>query len=76
MEAQVKQIMSDILDLDTAAVGATTTQENTANWDSMSHLNLVIALEQEFGVSFTPEEMEQLVSFGHILQILASKLRQ
>jgi acyl carrier protein len=76
MEAQVKQIMSDILDLDTAAVGATTTQENTANWDSMSHLNLVIALEQEFGVSFTPEEMEQLVSFRHILQILASKLRQ
>jgi acyl carrier protein len=76
MELQVKQIMSDILDVDAATVDAATSQDNTPNWDSMSQINLVIALEQEFGVSFTPGEMERLVSFPDILRILGDKLRQ
>lgn len=31
-------------------------------WDSLQHLNLVLALEQEFRIQFTPEEVEQLLS--------------
>jgi acyl carrier protein len=74
MELQIKQIMSDVLDVEATRVDASTNQENTPNWDSMSQINLVIALEQEFGVSFTPTEIVNLVSFPEILRIVQGKV--
>lgn len=76
MELQIKQIMSDVLDVESTRVDASTNQENTPNWDSMSQINLVIALEQEFGVSFTPSEIGSLVSFPEILRLVKDKLRE
>ncbi len=76
MELQIKQIMSDVLDVDATRVDALTSQENTPNWDSMGQINLVIALEQEFGVCFTAVEIVELVSFPEILRMLRDKLSQ
>ena len=40
----------------------------------MHHLNLVLALEQEFGVQFSPEEIEQLLSVELIVALVAEKM--
>jgi len=45
----------------------------TRNWDSLTQLNLVLALEDEFGVSFTDEETADMISLPLILEILAGK---
>jgi acyl carrier protein len=44
-------------------------------WDSLQHLNIVLALEQEFGLQFTPEEMEELLSVQLITDLVSEKLR-
>jgi acyl carrier protein len=43
------------------------------NWDSLQHLNLVLAVEQEFNVQFSPEEIEQLLSVELVAALLEEK---
>jgi acyl carrier protein len=74
MEEQVKQVMADILDLDPNSIDESTSQDNTTTWDSLSQINLLVALEQEFGITFDPAEAESMFSFTDILDILDRKL--
>ena len=47
--------------------------ETIPTWDSLQHLNLVLALEEEFRIQFTPEEVEQLLSVEVTAAILEEK---
>jgi acyl carrier protein len=47
--------------------------ETVPTWDSLQHLNLVLALEQEFRIQFTPEEVEQLLSVEVAAAVLEEK---
>lgn len=48
--------------------------DTVESWDSINHLNLVMALEQEFGVEFDPEDIEQLLSVPLTIEMLEKKL--
>ena len=75
MEDQVKNVMADILNLDPNSIDESTAQDGTASWDSLSHINLIVALEQEFQVSFDISEIESMLSFSDILDTLGKKLQ-
>ena len=68
--------MADILDLDPESIDESTTQDNTPSWDSVSQINLLVALEQEFGVTFDASEAESMFSYLDILEILDRKTMQ
>jgi len=46
--------------------------ENMTTWDSLTHLNLVLALEQEFGRRFTPEQIDRMNCVSTIVEILSA----
>jgi acyl carrier protein len=75
IEEQVKQILADILDLDPNSIDGSTEKDHIASWDSLNHINLVVALEQEFRVSFDLNEIEGMLSFQDIVEILERKVR-
>lgn len=50
-------------------------QKNCDAWDSLRHLNLIIELEDEFNISFEPEEIAQLKSIVLIEQLISQKLK-
>jgi len=75
IEEQVKQILGDIFDLDPSSIDGATEKNRTANWDSLNHINMVVALEQEFNVSFDLSEIEAMVSFQDIVEIVERKLQ-
>ena len=74
MEEQVRRILADVLDLDPHSIEYATAMDNTASWDSLNQVNLVTALEQEFGVAFDIGEIEAMLSFADIIEILEKKL--
>jgi acyl carrier protein len=74
MEERLKVLVAEILNLDSDSVDGSTTRDNTETWDSLSHINLITALEQEFGVSFDVGEIEAMSSFEDVLQVLGAKL--
>ncbi|MBF0178491.1 MAG: acyl carrier protein [Magnetococcales bacterium] len=74
MEEQIKRLMADILDLEPQAIDDATAMESVASWDSFNHLNLCLALEQEFGITLTVAEMEGMTSYYDICQAIREKL--
>ena len=75
MEERLKEVIGDVLDLDPGSIDASTTKDTTDSWDSLNHINLVVALEQEFQVSFDVAEIESMQTFTDILDTLEKKIR-
>jgi acyl carrier protein len=70
---QVRTAAADVLQVSPEKITASTTPEQMENWDSVQHLNLVLALETQFGIEFEPEEIEQMKSIGKIAALVEAK---
>jgi acyl carrier protein len=73
---RVRAIVGDVLNLPVAQITAESSPKNIEAWDSVQQLNLILALEQEFGVVFDPEEYEEMTSVDRILTVVETKLRE
>lgn len=71
---RTRAITADIFGVPVEQVSPQSSPDTIETWDSINHLNLVLALEQEFGIQFTPEEIEQLLSVELIVALLAEKV--
>jgi acyl carrier protein len=74
MLEQVRRIVADVFQVSLETVQPASSPDMIESWDSLHHLEMVLALEQEFGMQFTPEEIEQLLSVELIVSLLAEKL--
>ena len=57
-KASIIEIFNDILDLDEGCVTQDSTPEDIDNWDSMSNVNIIVALEEEFRIKFKLEDIQ------------------
>lgn len=71
--AQVREIASDLFNIPAAQLGPAASPETIPDWDSVQHLNFVLALEQRFEVQFAPEDIEAMRSLGDIAAIVARR---
>ena len=76
MLERLREIAADILQLPADQISSESSPENVSSWDSVRHLDLVLALEQEFGLQFEPEEIDQMNDIRRISSILARKLNK
>ena len=51
-------------------------KQPTDKWDSFTHLDIIVELENTFGISFTPQEMGAIKSYQDIIDIVSKKLSQ
>lgn len=70
---RVRRVVSEIFHLPVEMVTHQLSAEMVESWDSLGLLNLVLSLEQEFGMHFSPEETERLISVGAIIDLLESR---
>jgi len=68
--SRVREIACDILQ---AEVTADSSPETIESWDSVHHLNLVLALEEEYGFEFSPEEMDQAKTVGSLARLVSAR---
>lgn len=67
MKKKIQEIMSEIFEIDLSKINDLTSQKNTTEWDSLSHLNLIVEIEESFDISFTPEQIGSMTSLEKIL---------
>lgn len=72
---QVQAIASDIFGVPAGKITADSSPETIENWDSMQHLNLVLAIEEKFGVQLAPEDIEQMKTVGLAATLVEKKLQ-
>jgi acyl carrier protein len=70
---QVQKLAADLFDISLTDISPQTSPQNLEKWDSLQHLNLVLALEQQFSVQFLPEEIEQMSSIGRVAELVKAK---
>ena len=72
---QIRTMASDIFGVPADKITPTSTPETIETWDSIQHLNLVLALEEKFEVQLSPEEIEQMKSIGDVIKLVEGKLQ-
>jgi len=69
-EAVLKQVMATVLGVPLAAITPESSQDTLKSWDSLKHMNLVLALEQTFGVEIPDEDAAEITSYALIKVVL------
>lgn len=69
-EEKLKELISEVLDIEQSAVTEDLTSDMVETWDSLAHLRLVTAIEQEFGISLTMEEINSMTGYRRILEYI------
>ena len=73
-EQRIKQVMADVFDMPAQTILENVSQDNLEGWDSLKHLDLVVALEEEFEITIPVEEVGNLISFKLIVVIIKELL--
>jgi acyl carrier protein len=72
---KIKQVMSAVFEIPVESIADDASSDNIENWDSLRHLNLILALEEEFGVSIPDEEVGNLVNYKLIELVINDLLK-
>lgn len=68
---KLNEIFQDVMDNEDIQVSETTTMEDIDEWDSLSHVQLCIAIKREFGYKASALEMQQWKTVGAIVNTLS-----
>jgi acyl carrier protein len=71
--SQVRTIMEDVFDIDDLSVTPGTTAEDIEEWDSLSHIRLIVAVERKFKIKFKTAEIEGLKNVGDLVGLIGAK---
>jgi acyl carrier protein len=71
MREAIIQVLSEVFGLPPERFGDDTAPATVEGWDSVRHVELVVALEERFGCMFDPEEVPDLTSLERIEEILS-----
>jgi len=74
--ARLTRIFAQVLEIHDEQDAVSASMETLASWDSMAHIFLILSVEQQFRVSFTPEEATLITSFAEMEDLVARKVTQ
>ena len=69
-EDKLKKILASVFKVKPETIDESSSVDNIEAWDSLNHLNLVLALELEFNVSLTEEQSIEIMSYPLIKLVL------
>ena len=71
---RLNNVFRDVFDDDSITVNENTTSDDIEDWDSLEHINLVVAVEQEFGMKFNMNEVTTMKNVGEMVDIIKSRI--
>lgn len=67
---RIHTVVSQVFGVSSDDISDASSPDTIPGWNSLAHLNLVLALEAEFGVALSPEDTMEMLSVGLIRHIL------
>jgi acyl carrier protein len=71
---KINKIFIDILDNEAILIDETTTANDVEEWDSLTHIQLVVAIEKKFQIRFTSREIQSWKNVGEMLNSIETKI--
>lgn len=72
---RVRGVATHVFQVPEESLSSSSSPDTIDTWDSIQHLNLVLALEQEFGIQFDPEQIEEMLSLELIALLVEEKMK-
>ncbi|MBD5159275.1 MAG: acyl carrier protein [Ruminococcus sp.] len=70
---RLTEVFRDIFDDDSIVITEKTTANDIDDWDSIEHINLIGAVEEEFGMRFKMREVSGMKNVGEMINIIAER---
>jgi len=70
----LNEIFRQVFDDETIVVSRETTANDIEEWDSLTHINLAVAVEMKFKIKFALGELQSLKNVGDMLDLISKKI--
>lgn len=70
----LNEVFRDVFDDESIIVNDATTSDDIDDWDSLEHINLIAAVEQEFGMKFNMGQVVTMKNVGEMVDIILSQI--
>ena len=71
---KLQPIFQDIFEDDELLITVESNAETVEDWDSLAHIILIFAIEQEFEIKFALGELEAMKNVGDMVELMQIKL--
>jgi len=71
----LQEIFRDILDIDDIVLENTTSANDIEEWDSLAHINLIVAIEREYNIKFALGELQDLRNIEDMIKLIEQKIQ-
>ena len=73
IDSKGKQVMSYVFEIPIEQIKDNSSADNIESWDSIKHMNLVVALEEEFDIEFTDNNIIELINTKLIVEVIRER---
>lgn len=74
IKERLQKVFATVFDNDSIDLKPELTADDIDEWDSLSHINLMIAIELEFGIEFDSSEIQTFANVGELMANIEKKL--
>ena len=74
--AELTKIFREVFRDENLVIAGSTTAEDISGWDSTAHVNLLLAIEMELGVTFHTSEIDEMRTVGDLVDAIERKLAE
>lgn len=71
---ELQVIFREIFDEEDLVISRDTVAEDIEDWDSLTHVQLIIEIEKRYGIKFTTAEIKKAANVGEFIDIIKEKL--
>ncbi len=73
---KLNEVFQNIFDDEDIMVDDATTADDIEDWDSLEHINLVVAIEKKFRVKFDMDEVSKMKNVGEMMDIILQRVQE
>lgn len=71
----LQDVFRDVFDDDSITVSDSTTADDVDGWDSLEHINLIVAIEKKFSIKFDMKNVVKFKNVGEMVDVIEEKIK-